>query len=122
MALEQRKIESNYIPERKTQTTHAPASVPKPRKFLSPGEKFLAVLFIAGVVLFSTMVLHTQAQINETNKDMFYLSNQIEETSKQNIELSNQVSEKSTYERIWEKAKELGLNLNESNVKVVPGR
>ncbi|MGN7407625.1 MULTISPECIES: cell division protein FtsL [unclassified Sporosarcina] len=122
MALEQRKIQPNYIPEQETQASPASIPAPKTRKFLSPGEKFLAVVFIAAVVMFSTMVLHTQAQINDTNKDMHYLSNEIEETSKQNIELSNQVSEKSTYERIWEKAKELGLNLNESNVKVVPGR
>ena len=122
MALEQRKMEPNYIPERDAQANPVPTSAPKPRKYFSPGEKFIAVVFIAAVVLFSTTVLHTQAQINATNKDMYYLSNQIEETSKQNIELSNQVSEKSTYERIWEKAKELGLHLNESNVKVVPGR
>ncbi|MER2112842.1 MAG: cell division protein FtsL, partial [Solibacillus isronensis] len=31
------------------------------------------------------------------------------------------VSERSTHQRIWEKAKELGLTLNEKNVKVVPG-
>ena len=122
MALEQRKFEPNYIPEQETQNTPASVPAPKRKKLFSPGEKFLAVVFLAGVVMFSTTVLHTQAQINQTNKDMFYLSNKIEETSKQNIELSNQVSEKSTYERIWEKAKELGLNLNESNVKVVPGR
>lgn len=122
MALEQRKFEPNYIPEQETQTAPAAVPAPKPRRLFSPGEKFLAVVFLAAVVMFSTSVLHTQAQINDTNKDMHYLSNKIEETSKQNIELSNQVSEKSTYERIWEKAKELGLNLNESNVKVVPGR
>ena len=122
MALEQRKFEPNYIPEQETHANAASIPAPKRRKFFSPGEKFLAVVFLAGVVMFSTTVLHTQAQINETNKEMFYLNNKIEETSKQNIELSNQVSEKSTYERIWEKAKDLGLNLNESNVKVVPGR
>ncbi|MDW0109317.1 cell division protein FtsL [Sporosarcina aquimarina] len=122
MVLEQRKIQPNYKPEQEIQASPNVSPVPKPRKFFSPGEKFIAVVFTAAVVLFSTTVLHTQAQINDTNKDMYYLSNQIEETSKQNIELSNQVSEKSTYERIWEKAKELGLNLNESNVKVVPGR
>ncbi|MBD7907218.1 cell division protein FtsL [Sporosarcina gallistercoris] len=122
MALEQRKIQPNYIPEQETQANPASIPAPKTRKIFSPGEKFLAVVFVAAVVMFSTMVLHTQAQINDTNKEMHVLSNKIEETSKQNIELSNQVSEKSTYERIWEKAKELGLNLNESNVKVVPGR
>lgn len=122
MALEQRKFEPNSIPEQETQNSPAAHPAQRRRKLFSPGEKFLAVIFLAGVVMFSTSVLHTQAQINDTNKEIFYLNNKIEDTSKQNIELSNQVSEKSTYERVWEKAKELGLNLNESNVKVVPGR
>lgn len=40
-------------------------------------------------------------------------------TRKANNDLKLQVSELSTYERILEKAKELGLNLKEKNVKVV---
>ena len=38
------------------------------RKVFSTGEKFLFVLFAAILVLFSTMILHTQAQINDTNQ------------------------------------------------------
>lgn len=122
MALKQRKFEYNYIPEEQVQDSPKYVPAPKRRKIFAPGEKFLAVVFSAAIIMFSTTVLHTQAQINETNKDIFYLTNNIENVSKQNVELSNQVSEKSTYERVWGKAKELGLNLNESNVKVVSGR
>ena len=68
------------------------------------------------------MILHTQAQINDTNREVQLLGKDISETTKQNMELSIQVKEKSTYDRIWEKAKELGLNPNENNVKVVPGQ
>ncbi|WP_432359493.1 cell division protein FtsL [Sporosarcina sp. UB5] len=126
MALEQRSFQMNTIHE--VHTPQSPNSnetqqpTRRPRKLFSAGEKFLFVLFAAVLVLFSTMILHTQAHINDTNKEVQKLNNDIVEISKQNTELSIQVSEKSTYEVIWNKAKELGLNLNEKNVKVVPGR
>ena len=68
------------------------------------------------------MILHTQVQINETNREAQLIGKDISETAKKNMELSIQVKEKSTYDVVWERAKELGLNLNENNVKVVPGR
>ncbi|MCG7342778.1 cell division protein FtsL [Sporosarcina sp. ACRSL] len=126
MALEQRSFHMNTLHEvhapqtPKTNETNRPA--PRPKKLFSAGEKFLFVLFGAVLVVFCTMILHTQAQINDTNKEVQKINNEIVEISKQNTELSIQVSEKSTYEVIWNKAKELGLNLNEKNVKVVPGR
>ncbi|NYF24136.1 cell division protein FtsL [Sporosarcina sp. JAI121] len=123
MALEQRNFQSTYV--RELETPEAPRKQPRirpSRKVFSVGEKFLFVLFSTILVLFSTMILHTQAQINDTNREVQLIGNEITETSKQNMELSIQVKEKSTYERIWEKAKELGLNPNENNVKVVPGR
>ena len=43
----------------------------------------------------------------------------IEEQEKRNRDLYVQAKELSTYERILAKAKELGLTLNENNVKVV---
>lgn len=124
MALEQRQFQTAYVPEVEKQAVPSKQSHtrPKKKKMFSVGEKFLFMLFSAAIVLFSTMILHTQAQINETNREVQMISKDITEVKKQNMELSIQVSEKSTYERIWEKAKELGLNLNENNVKVVPGR
>ncbi|WP_339249544.1 cell division protein FtsL [Sporosarcina sp. FSL W8-0480] len=125
MALEQRTFHMNTVHE--IETPQSPKKqelqpIRRSKKLISKGEKFLFVLFSAILVIFSTMILHTQAQINDTNKEVQLLNNQIVETQKQNTELSNLVSEKSTYEVIWNKAKELGLNLNEKNVKVVPGR
>lgn len=123
MALEQRKLSSSYVRE------HEIPEVPKQqpqirpsRKKISAGEKFLFVLFATVLVLCSTMILHTQAQINDVNREVQVLGTEIEATMKENKELAIEVKEKSTYERIWEKAKELGLNMNENNVKVVPGR
>lgn len=126
MALEQRIFQTNTIHEveqpqvPKRQENQEP--VRRSRKLFSSGEKFLFLLFAGVLVVFSTMILHTQAQVNETNLEVQKLNREIAETTKQNNELAIQVSEKSTYEVIWNKAKELGLNLNEKNVKVVPGR
>lgn len=123
MALEQRNFQTSYV--RELETPEIPKKQPQTRpsrKIFSKGEKFLFVLFTAILVLFSTMILHTQAQINETNREVQLIGKDISETTKKNMELSIQVKEKSTYEVVWERAKELGLNLNENNVKVVPGR
>jgi cell division protein FtsL len=123
MALEQRKFQTSYV--RELETPVVPRRQPQirpSRKVFSVGEKFLFVLFSIILVLFSTMILHTQAQINDTNREVQLIGKDISELSKQNMELSILVKENSTYDRIWKKAKELGLNPNENSVKVVSGR
>lgn len=123
MALEQRKFQTAYVPApERTETAPKQAPIRRPKKYFSIGEKFLFVLFSAILVVIATMILHSQSQIIEVNREVQSLSFEIEELQKQNSELSIQVSEKSTYKRIWEKAKELGFQHNEENVKVVPGR
>jgi cell division protein FtsL len=123
MALEQRKYQTSYVRELETPVVPRKKPQVRPsRKVFSVGEKFLFVLFATILVLFSTMILHTQAQINDTNREVQLIGKDISEITKQNMELSIQVKEKSTYDRIWKKAKELGLNPNENSVKVVPGR
>ncbi|MHA6258612.1 cell division protein FtsL [Sporosarcina sp. CAU 1771] len=123
MALEQRKFSSAYI--REHEIPEVPEKLPqiKPsRKKVSKGEKFLFVLFSTILVLFTTMILHTDAQINEVNREVQVLGKDIEGIMKENKELSIEIKEKSTYDKVWKKAKELGLDMNENNVKVVPGR
>lgn len=123
MALEQRKMVSGQVQEH--QIPEIPKKQPKirrNRKLFSFGEKVVFLLFSTILVLFSSMILHTEGQINDMNREVQRLDVKIDETIKQNTELAIQVSEKSTYEKVWEKAKELGLSLNEKNVKVVPER
>ncbi|GKV64283.1 MULTISPECIES: cell division protein FtsL [Sporosarcina] len=123
MGLEQRKLYTPYTPEVEQHTTKDQQTVVRrvKRRF-SKGENLLFALFAAFTILFSTMLLQTHSDLNAVNKEVQLMNSEIDETTKQNTELSNQVSDKMTYERIWKKAKENGLNLNESNVKVVPGR
>ena len=84
-------------------------------------EKVLYITFVIVVSLLAVSILHTQGQIQTTTIEIQKLESEIQAITKENVELKVQVSELSTYERIWEKAKELGLTLNEKNVKVVPG-
>lgn len=123
MPLEQRKMVLPNV--RDVEQEESPRIQPKvrqKRRWFSPGEKILLVAFTAILVLFASMILHTESNLNGLNREVQVLGIEITEMKKQNTELSNHVKEKSTYEVVWEKAKELGLNLNENNVKVVPGR
>lgn len=103
------------------QPTIQPQRKPE-RKIFTKGEKILFIMFVAVITMFSVMILQTQASIHTSTQEIQSINQQIEETKKQNTDLSIQVSELSTYERVWEKAKELGLKLNEQNVKVVTGQ
>lgn len=123
MALEQRKFATPHVHEQeipKMPTEHQTQK--RKRKWFSPGEKFLFVVFASLLAIFSSFLLQREGALNNLSRDIQSIGSQIEQTSKQNTELSIQVKEQSTYERVWEKARELGLNLNEKNVKVVPGR
>lgn len=99
-----------------------PQKQKKAKKFklaLSPGEKILSVAFCAALCFGAVQILSNQAAIYDTNKSIQVTASQIQDQKKVNNDLEMQVEELSTYERILAKAKELGLNLNENNVKVV---
>jgi cell division protein FtsL len=97
-----------------------PTKPTKEKRFrLTPGEKGLGLIFGALVCFGSVQMISAQASIYEVNKEIISMESTISEQKKVNSDLKMQVSELSTYERIWDKARELGLKLNENNVKVV---
>ncbi|WP_066289415.1 cell division protein FtsL [Bacillus sp. FJAT-29937] len=105
--------------QQQKQMVQAPKKVKKRNPWLSPGEKVLGLVF-SGIVCFGAVhIVSNQAAIYEINKEIQDTKVVIQEQKRVNGDLEMQVSELSTYERIWEKAKELGLKLNENNVKVV---
>lgn len=123
MAIEQREMVNTQV--REYQIPEQPkkqVNTKRSKKRVTVGEKFLYVLLTSILVLFASTILHTGSELNNVNREVSALNSKIEETAKNNTELAIQVKEQSTYERVWEKAKALGLNLNEKNVKVVPGR
>lgn len=83
------------------------------------GEKMVFVSFFAFALYSSVTIISNQFTIYHVNKEVQQLQTSIEEQEKRNRDLYVQVKELSTYERILAKAKELGLTLNENNVKVV---
>ena len=94
----------------------------KIKKFLSKGEKTLLIVILSVVTILAVMNIQVQSEVRLTSTDTYGLEKQIDATLKENTDLSIQVSELSTYESIWEKAEELGLKLNEQNIKVVTGQ
>ena len=123
MAAEQRQMVSTHIREQVIpEQPKKQAKIKKSRKWVTTGEKFLYVLLTSILVLFASTILHTGSELNDMNREVSALSSKLDETAKKNIELSVQMKSESTHEKVWEKAKKLGLNLNENNVKVVPGR
>lgn len=111
------------IPEQEQQQRQMQQAVKKkPQvKFFTAGEKFLFIIFAVVVASFAISILHIQGEIQTVSMEIQSIEREIAETNNNNVDLKVRVSELSTHERIWEKAKELGLTLNEKNVKVVPG-
>jgi len=86
---------------------------------LTLGEKLVLFSFLLFVVYASVQIVSNQVSIYQVNKHIQQLQGAIDEQKKHNNDLYVEVQQLSTYERILEKAKELGLSLNENNVKVV---
>jgi cell division protein FtsL len=74
------------------------------------------------VCLGAVQMISNQAQIYKVNQKIQEAQASIKDQQKVNGDLKVQVSELSTYQRIWDKAKSMGLELNENNVKVVQGK
>ncbi|MEK3978180.1 cell division protein FtsL [Psychrobacillus sp. FSL K6-2836] len=101
---------------------HIEKAAKQRNKLISRGEKILFVGLLAVVTILSLMIIQTQTAVRATTTEISLLEKEIDSTVKKNTDLTLQVNELSTYDRIWKKAEELGLKLNEQNVKVVPGQ
>lgn len=111
-----RKFQQQQQVER---TVKEQSHVKTKKHWLTPGEKIIGVVFTGLFCFGAVHLISNQAEIYQVNSDIQEVQASIKEQEKVNSDLKIQVSELSTYERIWEKAKEMGLVLNENNVKVV---
>ncbi|TXC92057.1 cell division protein FtsL [Metabacillus litoralis] len=91
----------------------------KRRASITLGEKFLVILLIGLFVIGAVKIVSSSYTIYQTNVDIQKMEAKIYEQTKLNSDLHVQVEELSTYERIWEKAKGLGLTLDQNSVKTV---
>lgn len=120
MALRKQQSQT-YIPRPSyTEQPHVKKQAKKRNNLISKGEKILLIGLLAIVTALSVMIIQTESAVRATTTDIALMEKEIDSTIKNNTDLSVQVNELSTYDRIWKKAEELGLKLNEQNVKVVP--
>ncbi|MGM9966703.1 MULTISPECIES: cell division protein FtsL [unclassified Rummeliibacillus] len=123
MALQEREEQHNYILQPMAPEKTVQKNVTRPIKSrVTKIEKLLMIGMVAVITVIAVMNLNVQSSINSTTVEIQKTENNIDDIKKQNSELSMEVSELSTYDRIWKKAKAMGLKLNEKNVKVVSGQ
>ncbi|GIN91466.1 cell division protein FtsL [Siminovitchia terrae] len=115
--LAQQLQQNNSVQQKEVQKTTVRRHVK-----ISPGEKVLYLLLAAFIIFMAVKIITVQAAVYDTNKEAQEVERNIQKHEKVNADLAMQVDELSRYERVWKKAKELGLNLNENNVKVVENR
>ncbi|MFT8323030.1 MAG: cell division protein FtsL [Bacillus sp. (in: firmicutes)] len=109
--------EESYQSEQQTQTFKK--VLKRTNTLLSPGEKILSVAFAAMLCFGAVKIVGNQAEIYQVNKDIQVAESSISKLEKSNKELDIQVKDLSSYERIREVAKKLGLDFSKDNVKVV---
>lgn len=127
MALRARQIQEQFPQERRIKQPQPPRKrkvqrQPKKKNKFSKGEIVLLIVSMLVIVLLSMVLLNKNSQIDILNNEVYQLEQTIQDKQKENTKYEIQVKERSTQEHILKKAKERGLDLNESNVKVVPGQ
>lgn len=86
---------------------------------ISKGEAFLLTLLAFLFFVASVFIVYNYASIQTLNRDIHVLQTEIDNKTRINEDLELQVTELSEPDRILKIAKELGLTLNENNVKVI---
>ncbi len=76
-------------------------------------------MFVALFVIGAVNIITKSYAVYQANIEIQKTEAKIDEQTKLISDLHVQVEELSTYDRIWEKAKELGLTLDQNNVKSV---
>ncbi|MBC1918111.1 cell division protein FtsL [Listeria booriae] len=115
---------TNVEPKR----VHREAPQPQPKKEIlkrgkiTLGEKLIVSIFVVVIAVFAFKIIGVQAQIYSVNQGIQEQQTNVDKQVKANEDLSSEVADLSRYERVWQKAKELGLKLDPDNVKVVEGK
>ncbi|WP_223700323.1 cell division protein FtsL [Sutcliffiella deserti] len=105
--------------EERRQEAPKKSPVIKKRSKITLGEKVLGYMFIGVLAFGSIHIISNNNTIYQVNNEIQMLEGSVATQINKNRELELLVAEESSYERILEKAKNLGLSLNENNVKNV---
>lgn len=117
----QPQIQQPYTPEQPQVQQPSKSPAPKRRFRITAGEKLFVFAIVLVIMTLSMSILHIQGEIQTTSMETQRVKAEVSTVQNKNVDLKVQVGELSKYERIWQKAQELGLTLNGENVKVVPG-
>ncbi len=113
------KIEQQKIDQQRQQVPVQEPLIIRRRATITLGEKLLILMFVALFVIGAVNIITKSYAVYQANIEIQKTEAKIDEQTKLISDLHVQVEELSTYDRIWEKAKELGLTLDQNNVKSV---
>ena len=83
------------------------------------GEKFIYAIIFLLLIAVPVANVFTKALLSESNIQVEQLKNKINNQENLNESLSMQINELASLDKIQEVAKEIGLNYNYDNVKVI---
>ncbi|MFY4773770.1 cell division protein FtsL [Metabacillus sp. RGM 3146] len=117
--VQQRRQQQQHQTHERQHSNEQKTVVTKRRSTITAGEKLLLILFTAAILISAIKIVTNSFQVYQSNIDIQKLQASVDSQTKANSDLQVQVKELSNYERIWSKAKEMGLTLDKNNVKSV---
>ncbi|MCU5745716.1 cell division protein FtsL [Staphylococcus sp. SQ8-PEA] len=122
-------VEKIYEPYNTAQ--HVPEQQPEPNKKadqsvkrkvivkLTKFEKMLYIGLITVIAFVSIYMLSLKMDAYDTHGKIADLDHKIEKQASENSAIESEIKKNSSYQRIYDKAKEQGMSLKNDNVKVV---
>lgn len=108
-------VQPKYEPKTKVKKVRVHAKI-------TLGEKILYFTTLAFLFFISIQIISYQSKIYEVNKEIEDIKTAIQQQETVNHDLEVQISDLSKYDRIGQKAKELGLEFDANNVRAVEVR
>ena len=123
-------VEKIYEPYEEVQHTsipkQQPQSEPQTRTVtkkvvvqLTRFEKFLYITLVTAIAVIAIYLLSLKMDAYDTNGKIADLDQRIEQQFSENSAIQSEIKKNSSYERIYNKAKQQGMSLKNDNVKVV---
>ena len=123
-------VEKIYEPYEEVQHTsipkQQPQSEPQTRTVtkkvvvqLTRFEKFLYITLVTAIAVIAIYLLSLKMDAYDTNGKIADLDQRIEQQSSENSAIKSEIKKNSSYERIYNEAKQKGMSLKNYNVKVV---
>jgi cell division protein FtsL len=113
------KIRQKQYQEQQSKHRAKEKVIVKKRPLFTLGEKILFMIFLFIVLIGSIFIVSNYVKLYQVNMDIQAIEMKVKEQERMNHDLLIQKKELSNPERIWSKAKELGLTLNPNHVKGV---